>query len=61
MSSQDVVDQLFSLFILRGIPEYIRSDNSTGREDTDRELVGGIQSHSTAQLSGLSTSNSRGY
>jgi putative transposase len=25
--SQDVIDQLFDLFILRGIPEYIRSDN----------------------------------
>jgi putative transposase len=25
--SQDVIDELFNLFIFRGIPEYIRSDN----------------------------------
>ena len=25
--SQDVIDQLFDLFIFRGIPEHIRSDN----------------------------------
>jgi transposase InsO family protein len=29
ITSQDVIDQLFSLFILRGIPEHIRSDNGT--------------------------------
>ncbi len=27
ISSQDVIDRLFELFILRGIPEHIRSDN----------------------------------
>ncbi|MBA7670584.1 IS3 family transposase ISDsp1 [subsurface metagenome] len=27
ISSQDVIDQLFQLFIFRGIPEHIRSDN----------------------------------
>jgi transposase InsO family protein len=27
IGSQDVIDQLFNLFIFRGIPEYIRSDN----------------------------------
>jgi transposase InsO family protein len=27
ISSQDVIDQLFSLFIFRDIPEHIRSDN----------------------------------
>ena len=27
ISSEDVVDQLFHLFIFRGIPEYLRSDN----------------------------------
>ena len=27
ITSQDVIDQLFELFIFRGIPEYIRSDN----------------------------------
>jgi transposase InsO family protein len=27
--SQDVIDQLFQLFILRGIPEHLRSDNGT--------------------------------
>jgi len=27
ISSQDVIDQLFDLFILRSIPEHIRSDN----------------------------------
>ena len=27
LASEDVIDQLFNLFILRGIPEHIRSDN----------------------------------
>ena len=27
ITSQDVIDQLFQLFVLRGIPEHIRSDN----------------------------------
>ncbi len=27
ITSQDVIDQLFELFIFRGIPEHIRSDN----------------------------------
>ena len=27
ISSQDIIDQLFQLFIFRGIPEHIRSDN----------------------------------
>jgi transposase InsO family protein len=27
ITSQDVIDQLFELFVFRGIPEYIRSDN----------------------------------
>lgn len=36
ITSQDVVDQLFNLFIFRGIPEHIRSDN--GPEFTAREL-----------------------
>jgi putative transposase len=27
ISSQDVLDQLYELFISRGTPEYIRSDN----------------------------------
>jgi putative transposase len=27
ITSQDVIDQLFNLFVLRGIPGYIRSDN----------------------------------
>jgi transposase InsO family protein len=34
--SQDVIDELFSLFILRGIPEHIRSDN--GPEFTARAV-----------------------
>jgi len=29
ISSQDVIDQLFYLFVFRGIPEHIRSDNGT--------------------------------
>ena len=36
ISSQDVIDELFNLFILRGIPEHIRSDNGT--EFTAREI-----------------------
>ena len=34
--SQDVIDELFELFVLRGIPEHIRSDN--GPEFTARAL-----------------------
>ena len=30
IKTQDVTDELFTLFILRGIPEHIRSDNGTG-------------------------------
>jgi len=36
ITSQDVIDQLFQLFVLRGIPEYLRSDN--GPEFTAREI-----------------------
>jgi putative transposase len=36
VTSQDVIDQLFQLFVLRGIPEHIRSDN--GPEFTAREI-----------------------
>ena len=27
ITSQDVIDQLYELFLLRGVPEHIRSDN----------------------------------
>jgi transposase InsO family protein len=27
ISSQDVINQLYELFLLRGVPKYIRSDN----------------------------------
>jgi len=36
ITSQDVIDQLFQLFVLRAIPEHIRSDN--GPEFTAREI-----------------------
>ena len=36
ISSQDVIDQLFSLFVFRGIPEHIRSDS--GPEFTARQI-----------------------
>jgi len=36
ISSQDVIDQLFNLFVFRGIPEHIRSDN--GSEFTARAI-----------------------
>jgi putative transposase len=36
IKSQDVIDQLFQLFVLRGIPEHIRSDN--GPEFTAKEI-----------------------
>ena len=36
ITSQGIIDQLFNLFILRGIPEHIRSDNGT--EFTAREI-----------------------
>jgi len=36
ISSEDVIDQLFNLFVFRGIPEHIRSDN--GPEFTAREI-----------------------
>ena len=36
ITSQDVIDRLFELFILRGMPEHIRSDN--GPEFTAKEV-----------------------
>ncbi len=36
ITSQDVIGQLFQIFVLRGIPEHIRSDN--GPEFTAREI-----------------------
>jgi putative transposase len=36
IKTQEVIDQLFSLFVLRGIPEHIRSDN--GPEFTARSI-----------------------
>jgi len=36
ITSQDVIDQLFQLFVLRGVPEHIRSDN--GPEFTASEI-----------------------
>ena len=36
ITSQDVIDQLFNLFVFRGIPHHIRSDN--GSEFTAREI-----------------------
>jgi transposase InsO family protein len=36
ISSQDVIDQLYELFLLRGIPKHIRSDN--GPEFTARKI-----------------------
>jgi len=36
ITSEDVIDQLFNLFVFRGIPEYIRSDN--GPEFTARAI-----------------------
>ena len=36
ITSQDVIDQLFNLFVFRGIPEHISSDNGT--EFTAREI-----------------------
>ncbi len=36
ITSQDVIDRLFELFIFRGIPEHIRSDN--GPEFTAKEV-----------------------
>jgi transposase InsO family protein len=36
ISSQDVIDELFNLFVFRGIPEHIRSDN--GPEFTARAV-----------------------
>ena len=36
VTAQDVIDQLFQLFVLRGLPEHIRSDN--GPEFTARVI-----------------------
>jgi len=38
ITSQDVIDQLFQLFIFRGMPEHLRSDN--GSEFTARSVRG---------------------
>ena len=37
ITSQEVIDRLFDLFILRGIPEHIRSDN--GPEFTAKAII----------------------
>jgi len=42
ITSQDVIDQLFELFILRGIPEHIRSDN--GPEFTAKAVRNWLES-----------------
>jgi hypothetical protein len=34
ISSQDVLDQLYELFMTRGTPEYIRSDNVLSLESS---------------------------
>jgi putative transposase len=36
LTSEDVIDQLFNLFVLRGVPEHIRSDN--GPEFTAKSI-----------------------
>jgi transposase InsO family protein len=36
ITSQDVIDKLFQLFVFRGVPEHIRSDN--GPEFTARVI-----------------------
>jgi len=36
ITSQDVIDQLYDLFLLRGVPEHIRSDN--GPEFTSKAV-----------------------
>jgi putative transposase len=36
ITSQDVIEQLYDLFLIRGVPEYIRSDN--GPEFTAKEI-----------------------
>ena len=36
LTSEDVIDQLYTLFLLRGVPEHIRSDN--GPEFTAKEI-----------------------
>jgi len=41
ITSPDVIDQLFELFILRGMPEHIRSDN--GPEFTAKEVRGWLE------------------
>ena len=38
ISSQDVIDKLFDLFVLRGVPEHLRSDN--GPEFTVKAIRG---------------------
>jgi transposase InsO family protein len=38
ISSQDVIDQIFNLFVFRGVPEHIRSDN--GPEFTGKAIRG---------------------
>ena len=42
LNSTDVIDKLFELFITRGIPEYIRSDN--GPEFYSKELTSMVKS-----------------
>ena len=41
ITSQDVIDQLYELFIFRGIPEHIRSDNGPEFTNTETGLLFG--------------------
>jgi len=41
ITSQDVIDQLYDLFLLRGVPEHIRSDN--GPEFTSKTVRGWLK------------------
>jgi len=48
ITSQDVIEQLFYLFIFRGTPEYIRSDNGVRiHSKGSTQLVKGSRSHNT--------------
>ena len=48
IKSQDVLDQLYDLFLMRGVPEYIRSDN--GAEFTANAVLNWLEDLGVATL-----------
>jgi transposase InsO family protein len=59
IGSQDVIDQVFQLFVFRGIPEHIRSDN--GSEFTARAIRKWLNSLGVREYNQVRPHSSLGY